>query len=98
MYRARRAAGAGRLQLAQRPGTRIYDARLTSLNSNDLGRSDGIGTLGNLHLILDFDRGTTADFYFEGNVQASGDVITGIAGQFVFADQRETLPVSFTVY
>jgi len=62
--------------------------------------AEGIGTLGDLHLILNFDRGESSDFYYEGMVvltpqEAKGLAIGDIDGQFVFPDQEETLPVVF---
>jgi hypothetical protein len=83
------------LELSREGESRVYDAVLTSAVLPGLGESDGIGTLADGHLILDFGTGQTDEYYFEGHVVTSGNTITSIDGQLVFPDQTDTLPVSF---
>lgn len=88
----------GRLQLnlVRRNNTQtIYDAKLSGISGADFGSSTGVGTIGNEHLILNFDRGKESDFYFQGMAQLSGETVTGIDGSFVFPDQTEQLTVHF---
>ena len=80
------------IQLAENART-VYEARLT----NSGGVAEGLGTLADDHLILNFDRGTTDDYYFEGLVVTSGTVVTGIQGSFIFPDHTGTIPATFTI-
>jgi len=80
--------------------TRVFRAQVSGALVGEVEPSNGIGTLGDLHLILNFDRGELSDFYYEGMVvltpqEAEGLAIGDINGQFVFPDQAETLPVVF---
>jgi hypothetical protein len=80
--------------------TRVFRAQVSGALVGEVEPSNGIGTLGDLHLILNFDRGESSDFYYEGMVvltpqEAEGLAIGNIAGQFVFPGQAETLPVVF---
>ena len=61
------------------------------------GISEGIGTVGDNHLILNFDRGLNSDFYFEGTFEtlALGNIVTRIDGRFIFPDRADPLPVVF---
>lgn len=86
------------LTLVLREGAqRTYDANLTSQDKPDFGESVGVGTVGNEHIILNFDRGKDTDYYFEGQLVLTGVSVTGISGQFVFPDLEETLPAEFTI-
>jgi hypothetical protein len=88
----------GRLDLTVRKrvgGIRVFNAELTS-DDLEIEASTGRGTLGNLHLVLNFDIGAVDDFYFEGQVQQdSGGAVTGLVGNFIFPNQSEQLPVQF---
>jgi hypothetical protein len=85
-----------RLNLIRRAETEtVYDATLSGEASSDFGESEGVGTLGNEHLILNFDRGLESDFYFQGNIVLSGEAVNSINGTFVFPDQAEQLAVEF---
>ncbi len=99
LYRSQEEVGAlGRLtlNLLRREDTfTIYDATLSGDAGGDLGEDDGVGTLGNSHLILNFDRGTTDDYYFQGTVTMDGDLPDQMVGTFVFPDQTEQLSVTF---
>ncbi|MCC7477568.1 hypothetical protein IT575_03835 [bacterium] len=84
------------LNLLRREDTfTIYDATLSGEEGGELGEDDGVGTLGNSHLILNFDRGTTDDYYFQGQVSMDGDLPDTLVGTFVFPDQTEQLSVTF---
>ena len=88
----------GRLDMVVRKrenSIRVFEAELSS-DQLEVDNSIGRGTLGNLHLVLNFDIGATDDFYFEGNVQQDGSgEVTGISGNFIFPAQEEQLPVEF---
>lgn len=90
------ALGKLHLELTRREQTRIYDATLNGSAAPGLGESEGVGTLADGHLILDFGPGETDEYYFEGDLSTSGSTVTGIDGQLVFPDQAQTLPVSFS--
>lgn len=84
------------LNLLRREDTfTIYDATLSGEEGGELGEDDGVGTLGNSHLILNFDRGTTDDYYFQGQVSMDGELPDQLVGTFVFPDQTEQLSVTF---
>jgi len=83
------------LELERFEDTEIFTADLTSSASEDLEPVHGAGTLGDYHLILDFDIGIRSDYYFEGVVTLTGEQVESIDGQFVFPDQEETLPATF---
>lgn len=83
------------LELGRFEDTEIFTADLSSSASEDLKPVHGAGTLGDYHLILDFDIGVRSDYYFEGQVTMAGEQVESIDGQFVFPDQEETLPASF---
>src|SRR4051812_35562202 len=65
LYRSTAAVGdLGQLQLVVRKRTkaiRVFEAQLTS-NLAEVEESPGVGTLGNQHLVLNFDLGATDDF------------------------------------
>jgi hypothetical protein len=76
--------------------TRGFNATLHSANAA-IEDSSGRGTLGNLHLILNFEIGQTDDYYFQGDIVLDGGgAVTGITGTFIFPGQPEQLPVEFT--
>jgi len=100
LYRSAGSVGdLGQLQLVVRKRTgsvRVFNAELTS-DQLTVAPSDGRGTLGNQHLVLNFDIGQTDDYYFQGNVeQDSAGTVTGLTGTFIFPGQPEQLPVEFT--
>jgi len=57
--------------------------------------SQGVGTVGGDHLILNFDRGKTTDYYYEGMFETNGNQVARIDGRFIFPDLAEDLPVEF---
>ncbi|MCH7472178.1 hypothetical protein IIA79_04420 [bacterium] len=84
------------LELERVPGsTRVYKATLAGLNGGELGGSEGIGTLGNEHLILNFNPGSDLDYYLELTVELDGSSISTMSGTFIFPDQKEPLEVTF---
>ena len=99
VYQSTEAVGPlGRLTLALRlrgESVRVYRATLNSTDTPTLAESTGIGTLGNDHLILNFDVRTEGDYFFQGTVANSGSAIDSIAGTFLFPGQTEELPVTF---
>lgn len=76
------------------PGKQRFKAWLAG-PGEDTGVSEGIGTVGDGHVILNFDRGLNSDFYFEGLVDWGGEFANAIIGNFIFPDRTEPLPVSF---
>jgi len=89
------ALGTLALSLERVEHSRVFDAVMTSRDDEELGESEGIGTLGNEHLILNFDRGKLDDYYFEGSVVRDGEIVLRIEGQFIFPDRSQTVPVVF---
>lgn len=89
----------GRLDLVIRKrlkAIRVFNALLTS-DQLEVEQSEGRGTLGNEHLVLNFDIGAANDFYFQGDVQQDqAGTVTGLIGTFIFPGQEEQLPVEFT--
>ena len=83
------------LELTQREDTVVFEAALSAEGSDELGYSEGIGTVGNGHLVLNFDRNLETDYYFEGTVEVTGDEATAINGNLVFPDLANPLPVRF---
>jgi hypothetical protein len=83
------------LGLVRLESSRVYTAVLSGKNPEEFGTSEGIGTLADDHLVLNFDRGLNSDFYFEAKVTLNdaGDPV--ITGEFIFPDQKEQLPVEF---
>jgi hypothetical protein len=88
----------GQLQLVIRKrlkAVRVYNAELTS-DQLEVEQSDGVGTLGNAHLVVNFDIGASDDFYFQGDIQQDeSGAVTGLSGTFIFPGQEEQLPVVF---
>ena len=84
------------LSLERFEDTEYFTAIMTGSQLGDENGSGGAGTLGDLHLIIDFDIGFATDYYFEGMVEISGDRVVAIDGQFVFPDQQEMLPAVFS--
>lgn len=90
----------GRLSLElslRENAVRTYDATLTSLDDPQFGESEGVGTVGNQHIILNFDPGANVDYYFEGTFVLDNDgLVSGIEGSFIWPDQDERLSASFS--
>lgn len=84
------------LSLERFEDTEYFTAIMTGSQLGDEQGSGGAGTLGDLHLIIDFDIGLATDYYFEGMVEMAGDQVVAIDGQFVFPDQQEMLPAVFS--
>lgn len=98
-YRSDSIVGAlGRIQLdlARVEESRVYAARIMGEDPEQFGSADGIGTLADNHMVMHFDRGEAYDYYFEGTVLGV-DGATSISGEFIFPDQKENLPVSFSL-
>ena len=85
------------LSLVRSENTRVYSALLSGENAELFGTAEGIGTLADDHLVLNFDRGLKTDFYFEGKVQLESGLVRALAGEFIFPDQTEQLAVEFTL-
>jgi hypothetical protein len=83
------------LELERVEQSRVFNAKLSSTDNPDLGETKGVGTLGDVHLILNFGRGSKDDYYFEGVVATTGSTVESINGEFIFPDQAEPLPVVF---
>lgn len=83
------------LELERFEDTEIFSASMTGSAVPDLEPGRGAGTIGDFHLILDFNIGFSSDYYFEGDVSLSSGSVESIAGQFIFPDSVETLPVTF---
>ena len=83
------------LELALIEGTTWFDAVINTDLADSVEGSEGIATQGNLHLVINFDRGLLSDYYFEGVVTMTDDAIESLTGQFVFPDQAETMAVTF---
>jgi hypothetical protein len=84
------------MELRLRPNAaRSYRAVLLSQSSAGFDESIGGGTLGNDHLILNFDIRAEGDFFFQGFVENEGEAIDSISGTFLFPGQVEELPVTF---
>lgn len=75
--------------------SQVFAIELTGTELTELEPVDGLGTLGDNHVIMDFDIGQDSDYYFEGTVTRVGEVIDSISGQFIWPDQAETLLVTF---
>lgn len=76
---------------------RTYDAVLTSLDDPQFGESVGVGTVGNQHIILNFDPGDAVDYYYEGSfVLDNAGLVSGIEGSFIWPDQDERLDANFS--
>jgi hypothetical protein len=99
LYRSTAAVGGlGELELTllKREGSaNVYDAQLESDSNVEIDASLGTGSLGEDHLIINFEIGEPDDYYFQGFVQQSGTAITGLTGTFIFPDQAEQLAVEF---
>ncbi|MCB1216198.1 hypothetical protein KDL44_02325 [bacterium] len=87
--------GVLRLELARVEQSRVYAARLSGDDPEAFGSADGIGTLADGHLVLHFDRGEEFDYFFEGDVLGA-EGASSISGEFIFPDQSDMLPVSFS--
>ncbi len=89
----------GNLELTIRKRENSLRTFEATLHSDNLEVADSFarGTLGNLHLILNFEIGAVDDYYFQGFVQQDGGgAITGLSGSFIFPTQDEQLAVAFT--
>jgi hypothetical protein len=74
----------------------VYTAEMTNIADGTETMLEGIGTVLDDHLILNFDRGKDSDFYFESRVLEDGDGFIELDGQFVFPDSAETVAAVFT--
>lgn len=83
------------LALALAEDTDYFKAWISSSVSEGLAPSEGIASLGDNHLVINFDRGLLSDYYFEGMLELDGEAVQSITGQFVFPDMTEKLPVVF---
>jgi hypothetical protein len=83
------------LDLERYEDTEIFSAYLTGSAVPDLEPGRGAGTLGDSHLIIDFDIGIRSDYYFEGMVAHTDGVVESISGQFIFPDETGVMPVTF---
>lgn len=97
-YRSTSSVGAlGTLEMVVRKRTRsirVFEAELSGPELA-ISPSEGVGTLGNDHLVLNFEIGAVDDFYFQGFVQQDGSAISGLNGSFIFPGQDEDLAVEF---
>ena len=75
--------------------THVFAIELTGTGLAELEPVEGVSTLGDNHVIMDFELGSDSDYYFEGTVTRVGEVIESISGQFIWPDQAETLLVTF---
>ena len=73
----------------------MFAIELTGTGLAELEPVEGVSTLGDNHVIMDFELGSDSDYYFEGTVTRVGEVIESISGQFIWPDQAETLLVTF---
>lgn len=83
------------LRLVRLENTRVYRAVLSGANPQEFGTVEGIGTLADDHLVLNFDRGLKSEFYFEADVTPTAPGEATLTGDFIFPDQREQLQVEF---
>ena len=65
------------------------------INGGD-GESIGVGTIGDDHLILNFDRRLDTDYYFAGNVALDGAAVDTIDGNFILPTGNGSIPAVFT--
>jgi len=86
------------LELEQFEDTVYFSATLTGSAVTEMAEVHGAATLGDYHVIVDFDIGVRSDYYFEGDVTVTEGRVESIDGQFVFPDQEETLPTTFVAY
>ncbi len=84
------------LELERFEDTEYFSAVMAGSKLGDETGSTGAATLGDLHLIINFDIGFASDYYYEGMVELAGEQVVSIDGQFVFPDQQETLPAMFS--
>ena len=74
----------------------VYSAEMINIINGEERMLEGIGTLTNDHLILNFDRGNNSDFYFESKVEEVSDGFLELDGQFIFPDSADSLPALFS--
>lgn len=74
----------------------VYTAEMTNLVDGAETMLEGIGTVADDHLILNFDRGKDSDFYFESSVLEDGNGFIELDGQFVFPDSAQAVSAKFT--
>lgn len=86
------------LELERYEDTAYFSAALSGSAAAELEPVHGAGTLGDYHLILDFDIGVRSDYYFEGDVTVTEGRVESIDGQFVFPDQEEMLAATFIAF
>jgi hypothetical protein len=83
------------LFVLERETAGIYDTVLRSNVSPAIEDIEGVATIGGTHLIINFDRGSQNDFYFEGEVTAASGSAQSINGQFIFPDSEPRLSATF---
>lgn len=83
------------LELERYEDTEVFSASMTGSAVPELEPGRGAGTIGDLHLILDFNIGFSSDYYFEGLVTQTNGVVESFSGQFLFPDEQDVLPVTF---
>jgi len=86
------------MELQRVEDTSIYRVGMIDCREEDPEVIGGAGTVGDKHLILNFNPGSDPDFYFEGAVILNAGLLAGLEGQFVFPDRAETLRASFQWY
>lgn len=74
----------------------VYKAEITNLVGDTQTKLEGIGTLADDHLILNFDRGKTTDFYYESKVTSVGEGSYELNGQFIYPDSKGGVAAVFT--
>lgn len=83
------------LFVLERETAGIYDTVLRSNVSPAVEDIEGVATIGGTHLIINFERGSHNDFYFEGEVSAASGSAQSISGQFIFPDEEPRLAAVF---
>jgi hypothetical protein len=74
----------------------FFRAEMSERINGGEGESVGVGTIGDSHLIINFDRRLPTDFYFAGNVTVDSDSVDTLDGNFILPSGNGSLPVVFT--
>ncbi len=74
----------------------VYTAEMVNLTGGAEVMLEGIGTLADDHLILNFDRGKESDFYFESTISEDSEGFIELDGMFVFPDSSVSAKALFT--